>query len=263
MEEQSMSKKFLQHLNGNKNGEYNQWLNEFKGEPRIAWYPSAGEDFRDILYLNPNFSKQNPSSKPDPQSPDIFIHTDYFPWSTSSFLDRSTIHHDDRTSITVKLIEELPRCNLPLDNKIVDFPQGNHVTGRVLFLKVNVVSNELGEFSVPVVYAFVENSVFCAKNILPQNAVFSHIIHVRYGGGCGGGGKSSGIWLLNILRKLQCECFITDSHYTRQSGDERTYELYPELSGTEDKSIFEQIRVVQSAGWSGHGDVSWNIVKPA
>lgn len=258
-----MSRQLLLSLNGNKNGKFNQWLNNFKGEPRIAWYPSACEDFRDLLYLHPNFAERRPGLKPDPQPPDIFLHTDYFPWSTSAFLDSDNIHLDDRTSVTVRSIEELPRCDLPLDGQIVDFAEGSHATGRVLFLEVDIASNVLGNFSAPVVYAFVENSVFCAERCLPNDAVFSHIIHVRFGGGCGGGGKSSGIWLLNALRKLRCECFVTDSHYYRQSGDERIYELYPELAGGEDKTQLEQIRVVPSEGWSGHGDVSWNIVKPA
>jgi hypothetical protein len=257
-----MSRKLLVNLNGNNNGKFNQWLKEFKGEPRIAWYPSAGEDFRDLLYLHPDYSRKNPASKPDPQAPDIFLHTDYFPWSTSTFLDSRIIHIDDRTSVTVKSIEELPRCDLPLDEKSVDFPQGSHATGKVLFLEVDINSNVLGNFSAAVVYAFVENSVFCAERILPQGSVFSHIVHVRYGGGLGGGGRSSGVWLLNILGQLQCECYVTDSHHTRQSGDERTYTLYPALAGAEDESQLEKIRIIKSEEWSGHGDVSWNIVRP-
>ena len=258
-----MSRKLLRNLNGNNNGNLLRWLNAFKGEPRIAWYPSSGEDFRDLLYLHPTFSKMNPATKPEPKSPDIFLHTDYFPWATSGFLDGRTIHIDDRTLITVRSIEELPRCDLPIDENIVDFPQGSRATGKVLFLEIDVESSILGTFSAPVVYAFVENSVFCAKRILQQDSLFSHIVHVRYGGGCGGGGKSSGIWLLNVLRRLQCECFVTDGHYARQSGDERTYDLFPELAGPEDKSQLEQVRIIKSAGWSGHGDVSWNIIRPA
>ena len=258
-----MSKKLLLSLNGNNSGKFNQWLQEVKGEPRIAWYPSAGVDFRDLLYLHANYSRIHPASRPDPLSPDIFLHTDYFPWSTSTFLDNPTIHMDDRTAITVKCLEELPRCDLPLDEKIVDFPQGSHATGRVLFLEVSIASDVLGEFSAPVLYAFVENSAFCALQILPNDAIFSHVVHVRYGGGLGGGGKSTGVWLLNILRLLRCECFITDNHYGRQSGDKRIYTLYPELAGVEDKTQLEQIRTLSSEKWSGHGDVSWNIVKPA
>jgi hypothetical protein len=256
-----MSKKLLLDLNGKNKGVFCRWLNDFNGEPRIAWYPSAGQDFRDLLYLNSKFSDENPASKPKPRCPDIFLHTDYFPWEASSFLDSRTIHLDDRTSVLVKSIEELPQCELPLDDKIVDFPKVSHATGKVLFLEIEISSDVLGTFSAPVVYAFVENAAFCSKLVLPQGGRFSHVVHVRYGGGLGGGGKSTGIWLLNILRKLHCEVFITDGHYGRQSGDERIYEIYPSLAGNEDISQLEQIRVVRSNDWSGHGDVSWNIMR--
>lgn len=260
-----MSKKLLLELNGRNDGAFRKWLSSFTGEPRIAWYPSAGEDFRDLLYLHPKFAELRPASKPEPRSPDIFLHTDYFPWSTSTFLDTPVIHSDDRTSIFIKSMEELPCRDLPLDEQIVAFPNGSHATGRVLFLELNVGSHLLGDFSVPVIYGFVENAAFCARVALPQEARFSHIIHVRFGGGCGGGGLSSGTWLLNVLPQLHCEVFITDGHYAkgqgRQSGDERTYARYPSLAGSEDDSQFESIRVVHSEGWSGHGDVSWNLVR--
>lgn len=256
-----MSKKLLSHLNGDRNGKFRQWLDGFEGEPRIAWYPSAGDDFRDLLYLHPKFSDVKPARKPEPASPDIFLHTDYFPWSTSTFLDSPLIHGDDHTSITVTSIEELPRCDLPLDAGIVDFPNGSRATGRVLFMEIAVKSDVLGSFSSPVVYAFVVNEAFYARRIIPNAGIMSHVVHIRYGGGCGGGGKASGIWLLNVLRKLKCECFITDGHYHRQPGDIRAYELYPELAGDEDQSQFETIRTLPSEGWSGHGDVSWNLMR--
>jgi len=256
-----MSKEMLYSLNGTNNGAFRRWLDNFKGEPSVAWYPSAGEDFRDLLYLNPKFSEIEPASKTEPKSPDIFLHTDFFPWSSSTFLDNRTIHKDDHTTVSVKSIEELPACNLPLDNEIVDFARGSHATGRVLFLEVEIQSDTLGNFNAPVIYAFVENAAFCAKKILPYDGRLSYIIHVRFGGGCGGGGKSTGIWLLNILQKVRCEVFVSDSHYARQSGDERIYQLYPNLAGNEDTSQLEQIRVIASERWSQHGDVTWNIVK--
>lgn len=256
-----MSKKFLYSLNGEKTGKFKKWLEGFKGEPRIAWYPSAGDDFRDLMFLNQKYAAMNPGVRQDPKVPDIFLHTDYYPWKSSCFLDNSRVYADDRTSITLNYIEELPRCDLPLDPGIVDFPGGSIATGKVLFFEVNVVSNLLGEFSAPIVYAFAENGAFCAEKILPHDAVFSHLIHVRYGGGCGGGGKSTGIWLLNVLQRLQCEYFISDGHYGRQSGDKRTYMLYPELAGPEDVTLLEPIRLIKSEQWSNHGDVSWNLVR--
>jgi hypothetical protein len=256
-----MSRKLLLALNGTNNGTFRRWLDEFQGEPRIAWYPSAGQDFRDLLYLNPQYSKVNPASHPDPQAPDIFLHTDYFPWSTSTFLDDINIYLDERTNVGVRSIEELPPCRLPLDHAIVAFPKGSLATGRVLFLDISVCSETLGIFSAPVVYAFVENEAFCARRILPLGGALSHIVHVRYGGGCGGGGQSSGVWLKNILKKVRCDCFITDGHGYVQRGDERTWALYPELAEGEDPARLQVIRTIPSNSWSGHGDVSWNIVK--
>ena len=263
-----MSRELLLDLNGNNNGPFLRWLNAFDGEPRIAWYPSSGEDFRDLLYLNPRFSDYCPATGAEPRHPDIFLHTDYFPWSTSTLLDSKVIYDDARTKVElrdiVRDIEELPRCDLPIEPGIVDFPEGSHATGRVVFLDISVTSEKLGSFSAPVVYAFVENEAFCARKILAKNGKISHVMHVRYGGGCGGGGRSSGVWLLNVLQRIQCECFVTDSHYPQQSGDRRTYELYPDLSGNEDTEQFERkIRCVPGESWSCHGNVSWKIVRPA
>ena len=48
-----MSIEFLQSLNGHNRGALRNWLDRLDHEPRIAWYPSAGEDFRDLMYLQP------------------------------------------------------------------------------------------------------------------------------------------------------------------------------------------------------------------
>lgn len=257
-----MSRELLINLNGTNQGPFNRWLRDLRDEPRIAWYPSAGEDFRDTLYLHPNYLPTRQNLRLAPPCPNIFLHTDYFPWENSTFLDNQFVHVDDRTSIFVRSIEELPRCDLPLDNQIVAFPNGSNATGRVLFLEVEINSNVLGKFSAPVIYAFVENSVFCAEVALPLQAIFSHVIHIRFGGGCGGGGQSSGIWILNVLRKLRCECFITDSHYHRGRGDERVYDLHPALRGNEDTQQFKRIWTIPSASWSNHGEISCNILEP-
>ena len=255
-----MSRELLESLNGNSRGRFHHWLSGFRGEPRIAWYPSAGEDFRNLLYLHSNYTLRNPANNIEPVPPDLFLHSDYFPWKHSQFLDTRNIHFDERTSVTVNHIEELPRCDLPLDSGIVDFPEGSHATGRVLFLDTQVDSKALGRFSVPVVYVFAENGAFCANRILPNKGKFSHIIHIRYGGSYGGG-KSSGIWLLNILERTGCECLVTDRHYYQQSGDERTDELYPELAGPEDQQRFNSIRKLSGESWSRHGDIFWDLPK--
>ncbi|MDR1654359.1 MAG: hypothetical protein LBR96_00065, partial [Treponema sp.] len=66
-----MSKELLYNLNGNAKGKFKEYLDGFAEKPRIAWYPSAGEDFRALLYLSPNFS-ENLNKEKLPESPDLF-----------------------------------------------------------------------------------------------------------------------------------------------------------------------------------------------
>jgi len=254
-----MSRQLLTDLNGNKRGQLKEFLDDFKGDPRIAWYPSAGEDFRALLYLHPNFNRLHPAARNEPQPPDLFLFTDYFPWENSSFLQEPTIYSDNRTQVFIESSEELPRLNLPLHDEIVDSPQGSKLTDRAFFLKIKIESDILGSITYPVLYAFAENEAFYCKKLIPNKATITHVIHVRYGGGLRGGGKASGIWLLNVLKKLNCELFITDGHYDLQSGDIKAMELCAFIP-KENSSLLTPIRTINSEKWSGHGDVSWNLV---
>ena len=256
-----MSKAFLENINGGKNGRLKKYIDRFDGVPRIAWYPSAGTDFRALLYLHPNYSKLNPPTDNEPTCPDIFLFTDYFPWKRDRFLDSSLLFSDGRTSITVEYIEELPRLNLPIKEELVRFPEGSEATDRAIFLTVRVVSDKLGNYTFPVIYAFAVNETFYCSKMAPLKAVVSHIIHIRYGGGLGGGGKAAGAWLLNVLLKLRCELFISDGHHYWQSGDKFAMESCSEIP-RECEVQLNKIRTLDSTKWSDHGDVDWNLVTP-
>jgi len=254
-----MTKKLLLNLNGNKTGLFKKFLDEFNGEPRIAWYPSAGTDFRALLYLHPTYSKANPATGQEPQPPDLFLFTDYFPWQNSTFLDNRTVYSDSRTTVYIEHIEELPKLNLKLHERLVDFKEGSTATDRAVFLKVKIDSDTLGTITYPVLYAFAENVAFYCNKIIPNEAIISHIIHVRYGGGLGGGGKASGVWLHNVLKQLNCELFITDGTNQWQDGDKFALELCPSIP-RQSNVVLRPIRIIPSQGWSEHGDVSWNLI---
>lgn len=256
-----MSIEFLHSLNGRNCGAFRQWLDRLDHEPRIAWYPSAGEDLRDLMYLHPGFGELSLAAQPEPPAPSLFLHSDYFPWTSSRFLDSRWAYWDDRTCISVQAIEELPRLDLPLDPGIVHFPAGSAATGRVLFMQLEVGSDRLGSFSVPLIYAFVENAALCATRMLPHQARVSHVVHVRSGGGLGGGGYTNGVWLLQSLQRLQCEMFISDGHLQHRSGDDRVLELFPNLAGPR-MELLDPIRTLPGASWSHHGDVSWHRCGP-
>jgi len=254
-----MSKKLLINLNGNKNGIFKKYLDSLKNEPRIAWYPSAGTDFRALMYLHPNYLTINLPRTEVPKCPDIFLFTDYFPWQSSTFLDNKIIYSDEHTTIEIVEIEELPRINLPLHAEIVEFPKGSSATNRVVFMTVNVKSDEVGNFMFPVLYVFAENEAFYCEKLVPYSAKLSHIIHVRYGGGLGGGGNATGAWLLNVLPQLGCEVFITDGSHKIQSGDVAAMELCPKIPKTTDLNLnnCKIIIIIRGEDWSDYGDVSW------
>ena len=256
-----MSLQLLNKLAGNTDGNFRKFIDGFKDkpEPRIAWYPSAGEDFRALLYLSKQYSDLNPATKEEPAPPDVFLYTDYFPWKNSRFLDHKVIYTDNNTSISLIAIEELPMLILPVPAELVDFPEGSKATNRCLFLKVVVYSETLGAYEVPVIYCFAENTVFFKDILLANKAKISHVIHIRYGGGLGGGGTSSGVWLLKTLQLLSSEILITDSHYYMQEGDEFAFSLCPILREQAEPN-FETIRILRGEKWSNHGDVRWNLI---
>lgn len=254
-----MSLQLLKDLNGQKSGKLNHLINSLCDQPKIAWYPSAGEDFRALLYLHDNFTKIAPSDRAEPKMPDIFLFTDYYPWQHSTFLDRAKIYNDGRTTIEVKHIEELPQLHLPMHSELVHFPEGSTATDRAVFMNVKVSSDKLGTYSFPVIYAFAENESFFCNKIIPSNATLSHILHIRYGGGCGGGGNASGAWLLHILNIVRCQVFVTDDHHYWQSGDEFTLTLCSAINRN-NVSKLTPIRQIESQGWSNHGDVTWYLV---
>jgi hypothetical protein len=254
-----MSMRFLQGLNGNRAPAFSQFLAGLDREPNICWYPSAGNDFRDLLYLSRAYAAHDPAIGPEVDPPDLFVHTDYYPWDRSSFLDHPVVHIDTRTVIRVKTIEEVAGFPLPRHPDLVHFPEPNAASGRVLYLRLSVHSDRFGALAdAHVLYAFVENAAFCAEVLIPQGARLSHLVHVRYGGGCGGGGSAGGAWLSGVIGRLGIRTLITDGRLGHwQDGDHAALRLYPALSGPDRPPPGRVIRTVPSVSWSGHGDVSW------
>jgi len=254
-----MSKELLHHLNSNKNGSFKAFIDGFNDtDPVIAWYPSAGQDFRDVMYCSAAYSSFNPASVQEPTAPDLYIHTDYFPWTRSTFLDNKKLYEDHKSSITLLSIEDLGSVSLHVDERIVDFPQGSVATNKVLFLQLQVTSTVLGSFTVPVLYVFAENAAFCAEVLLKYNANISRVLNIRHGGGLGGGGKSTGKWLLNVLERLNCQLYIADSYDVEEdSNKDIACELYPELRNEENSVKLNTIRTIASEKWSDYGDVQW------
>lgn len=255
-----MAKSLLYNLNGERQGAFRAFLDGFAGEPRLLWYPSAGEDFRDLLYFSRAYRLANPIPVSEPEPPDLFLHTDYFPCSGSTFLDSPLLYQDNRTCIRARTVEELPRLDLPLDGKLAIFRDGNHLTGRVFFLEITVESRLLGSFSCPLLYAFVENAAFFGEKILPFRGRFSHLVHINFGSSFGGG-SCSGSWLWSALATLSCEVFVTEQADNEHSGDRWVLEKYPQLRRQRHTCQLEPIREIRRGYWRRYGETQWSVVR--
>lgn len=254
------TKRLLKDLNGNNSGKLKQYIDGLNKEPRIAWYPSSGIDFKALLFLSKQFSEKKPASNYVPDPPDLFIYTDYFLCEKPDFLVVGNSITDNGNEITTESVEELPNLDLQLHREIVTRPQGQkEITNRIFFLNIKIENSTYGSITFPVLYAFVENETFCCERLIPNKTTISQIIHVRYGGGCGGGGKAAGAWLLRVLNTLKCGLFITDGHHDWQDGDFAAEMLYEAIRNGKDAKL-TSIKVINEKRWSYHGNVSWNLV---
>jgi len=256
--------KWLLDLNGGRTGPFSRWLSSQDSHPRVCWYLSSGEDFRDLLYLHPAYQQLHPSHPPgkDPRSPELFLHTDYFPWTDSKFLDTRIIHLDVHTQVELLDIEELPSLSLTFSRELADFPP-SHATNRVVFLRVRVHSDKLGSWEAPVLYVFGLNEAFCAEVLLPGRAKISHVVRVRIGNGFGGG-KSSGDWLAGVFSRLRTELFISDDTYTGETNFmDFEYRLLPALLPSGLRIQLQSIRVLPGIRWSDYGSTSirWHLIR--
>jgi hypothetical protein len=251
-----MSRALLESLAGPRQTNFSRWLAANFGEPRIAWYPSAGTDLRDVLYLNEHYRNVSPPRGDEPLAPNLFLHTDYFVGDHSRFLDRPIVHIDDNTTIAVDTIEELPPLKLPLHNDLVAFGPSS-ATHRVVFFTVEVRSHRLGSFRAPILYVFSENAAFCSECLLQHEARISHVVQVRYGHGLGGGRSGPG-WIRAQLARLRAEVYVTDSHHDVFNCQDLVVQYFPTLRSPDvDPSSWPIIRQMPQSHWDGYGPVTW------
>ena len=228
-----MSMNLLRTIQGETDGEFKRFLDGFEasgGSPRIAWYPSADKDFSPIERLTSASPVDAKDGDAGVVEPDLFLFTDYLMGSRPFFLTGSE-HRDQGGKVLYSWTrpEELSRLDCRLDSKIVQFADRSNYIGRTFFLQVKTGDrNQPGEYR-PVLYVVTENEYFCDRYLVGMETRISQIIHVRYGGGCGGGGHSPGSWLINVLKPLVSEVFITDADPKFDDRDNSVVAIYPRL----------------------------------
>ena len=180
----------------------------------IAWYPSAGLDFRDVLELS------NPIYK---ELPDLFIHTDYKPdWSLENpvfetfNLGPINNEFDNNFDFIIDDVFELELTELirySVNANYVDFPNDAPRLPKVFLLYVSV-NHDGNTISKPVLYFVFENINFLDEILLKFKIKITHFVKVREGCGFGGNRKSISIGYAFIAKLDVKYLFIDNEEHT-------------------------------------------------
>ena len=260
-----MSTRFLYALEKRGNKHFSAFIANLSHDARIAWYPSAGTDFRPLFFLDEAYYAQHPPDGGiDPQQPDIFLYTDYNlmskPFEEALFHQGDPVIHDDgRTRVTIMNIEQLGRCDFAPYSVHQEHEGNSHYFNRLFFFHVKIESR-LGTFIKPVLYAFCNNEQLCSELLIPIRATVSHVIHVRYGHGFGGA-NCSGLWIQHVLPLLNCEVYIHDNLAHESASEHVVLRHYGNVIPQNQIATFTTIRTIDGKCWSDSSNIIWQLVE--
>lgn len=239
---------------------FDKVVESVKDNPRILWYPSARNDYRDILELSEiskdvlenlgisdNITdgsqilerirrKYNCGCKrltiaydydiKKEELPNLFIHTDYDKEGVT--LKEGTVFDDGRTRVNIKKL-----CKLKI-KKNVDIryhvdeeyanPEFAYKEPVIYLLDVELESNVLGKMSKPLIYFMFENINFLMEVLLKNRINVYYLVRVKDGCGSLGGANVSMTVIFPFLSILNTKYLITDYHtYFNADEWEREY----------------------------------------
>lgn len=210
-------------------------------DKRTLWYPSAGNDFRDLIFCSGEYPGIN-------INPELFIHTDCM---QNFDLDTPGIVYKDRhTAVTLYKEREFDRMTAP---KTEFAHWESQEAGRIILYRVEIISDRFKKIEKPLIYVICENEWFAAEFLIPNRIAVETVCRVRYGSGFGGA-AASGAWLLNTLKILRTRYFISDPISEMNGGNYTVLKKYPQLAGVPAELVSHL--EINGKLWSDHGDVT-------
>ncbi|MEN8138454.1 MAG: hypothetical protein ABFR62_08470 [Bacteroidota bacterium] len=170
---------------------------------KIAWYPSSGLDFRDLLVLGQKefvFDKDVFANELFEFEflPDLFIHTDKAYNSDNWPLPESgVIFKDDESEYTILNSEDV-------------YSDAEEVLGKFLSIKLKhkLLKSEIRQ---EVLFLFSDNMDFFKKFVLKRNIGIDFLINIRDGASENGGADYSLKMLEFFLGKMNTGYLISDN----------------------------------------------------
>lgn len=244
----------------------------------ICWYPSAGADFRVLMFLSEQYCKWKNVDIEKNILPDLFILTDCNPQDIS-FVDRRGVSNvgklngdnakelktlfgsfDGETTISVKEIELLEDLVIQFDKTLCNIGLSDNY-GKSYYMRVHINSEQLGEWDTDVVYLLTENTGFALKYLIPMGITIDYLVRVRYGDFFGGS-RLYGEWLLKLLKPLNVKYFLSNeinetsfSYVPEQLNS--SYSNLREVWGSVEVIPLSEVFCVAGRTWSDQGDIHW------
>lgn len=221
----------------------------------ICWYPSAGEDFKTLLFISYWYYQKNSIPMDEGQVlPDLFIFTDYVGFHSrdtdlrgygeayeqiqngycepgSSFIHVS--YKNSSTDIIVKSFEKLRDLQLPFNTELAAFEKGLDYNSAFL-MKVEVISRineEVNTYETSIMYVAALNEMFAERVLIPNRIKTEYLIIIRYGTGFGGGNGKGFTWILSDYKELGIKYLVTSHCVQREFSETESDKSYPNITG--------------------------------
>lgn len=256
-----------------------------KSHNRICWYPSAGADFRELLFLSEQYCAWKDVPIAANELPDLFILTDCNPSDTEYCLTTGDTYINDingpnyykmgnlfscykrRTMMTVKdKVKLVEKLDIEFNHKLYRFDI-SHNYGNAFYFTVHIVSKQLGEWDADVLYILAENTSFAFDYLIKNNVTIDYIIKVRYGDAFGES-TVQGDWLLKLIKPLNTKYYLRNKFSPERARDaiDELKNKYPESNMVADDISglkLQAIHKVDEIRWSWQGDIYWYRVNTA
>lgn len=214
-----MLKNLLQGKNPRAQSRLDELFETIGKNPRLAWYPSACNDYRDLLELTPERAKLHGIQ----ELPDLFIHSDYY---VRSLHQHGIAHSDENTTVRIEdhfEIQLTQKIRYHVSPRFAGYPEAAPREPTIYLLDVAIRSDVLGEVRKPVLYFLFENINFLDEFVLRNNIPITFFVKVRDGFSCGGGNRKSTSLVYAFLSALKTKYLLVDT------AEQTDFELINEL----------------------------------
>ena len=245
-------------------------LEAIRAYKHICWYPSAGKDFRPLLFISEWYYRKNNVPTDDGQEfPDLFIFTDLC-GMFDSFGDTdclgdayyqirngfcepdsrliSIAYKNSSTEIVVKHFERLSDLNLPFDHEYAFCEKASDYNSSLL-MNVEVrsrINDVVNVYETSILYVAALNEFFAEEFLIPNKIRTEYQVIVAYGGF--GGGHYPPDWILQKYKEFGTRYLIGMDY-----GWKHLSETHPDKPAPDCEDIY----AVDGDQWSKGSPVIW------